>query len=98
MTPPTEESASSVPLPPAAPKEVEASFSYKGWQVLLQLDGKTREGCVAAHAEIHAGNYTCRLMLASPHYDGDGAMTALAKRARDLIDDRQALAAEIHRT
>ena len=68
-------------------------FSYRGWDVLVQLDGKTLEGCVSGHAQLWAGNYSCRLVLATRHHDGAGAICALASKSRALIDDREALAA-----
>lgn len=73
-------------------------FNYQGWDVTLQLDGVSREGHVSGHADLRAGNYSCRLVLATPHGDGASALRALAQRARTLIADREALAASIKRS
>ena len=75
-----------------APK-AEHRFNYRGWEVVVQLDGIAADGCVSGHAQLHAGNYSCRLVLASRFHDGAGAIGALARKARALIDDREALAA-----
>ena len=73
-------------------------FNYQGWDVTLQLYGVTGEGHVCGHEDLRAGNYSCRLVLATPHGDGAGALRAVAQRARTLIADREALAASIKRS
>ena len=93
------EEISSAPGAPNAPalNKLEHRFTYRGWEIAVQLDGMTRDGCVSGHADLNAGAYRCRVVFASPHYDGASALQALARRARDLVDDREALAATIER-
>ncbi|WP_077003227.1 hypothetical protein [Variovorax sp. KK3] len=74
------------------PFEAEHRFQYRGWEVTVQIDGMA-DGCVAGHAQLNAGNYSCRLVLAGRHHDGSAAIDALDRKARALIDDREALAA-----
>jgi hypothetical protein len=87
--------------PPGAPtpslNKGEHRFIYRGWDVVVQLDGITLDGCVSGHAELCAGNYHCRLVLASPHHDGASAMHTLSEKARALVDNREALAAASER-
>ncbi|MDM0032184.1 hypothetical protein QTI33_08555 [Variovorax sp. J22P271] len=94
MSAPSEPPAADVAFFAAHAEDGEIRFSYKGWQVQLQLDGHTPEGCVTGHAEVRAGSFACRLVMASHHHDDVGALEALAQKARELIEDRETLAAE----
>jgi hypothetical protein len=91
--PPDHATASSSGEAPQPGPKAEHSFNYRGWEVVVQLDGIAADGCVSGHAQLHAGNYSCRLVLAGRYQDGAGAMSALARKARALIDDREKLAA-----
>jgi len=83
--------------PTPALNKGEHRFIYRGWDVVVQLDGMTQDGCVSGHAELCAGNYHCRLVLASPHHDGASALRTLSEKARALVDNREALAAASER-
>lgn len=82
---------------PEGERAADLRFSYKGWEVQVQLDCRSPEGRVAGHADIRAGSYTCRLMRAGQLGDDGMAIEILAQKARELIDDRHALAVQSRR-
>ena len=65
-------------------------FDYQGWKVKVELDGASTEGFVTGHADLfEQSKFMCRVMLSARHRDGSSAMQALARKARELIDERQ---------
>ncbi|KWT96998.1 MULTISPECIES: hypothetical protein [unclassified Variovorax] len=65
-------------------------FDYQGWKVKVELDGGSSEGIVSGHADLfEQSRFVCRVMLSARHRDGSSAMQALARKARELIDQRQ---------
>ena len=65
-------------------------FDYQGWKVKVELDGASSEGFVTGHADLYErSKFMCRVMLSARHRDGSSAMQALARKARELIDERQ---------
>ena len=65
-------------------------FDYQGWKVKVELDGASTEGFVTGHADLfEQSKFMCRVMLSARHRDGSSALQALARKARELIDERQ---------
>lgn len=65
-------------------------FDYQGWKVKVALDGASSEGIVSGHADLYEqAVLVCRVMLSARHHDGGSAMQALARKAREVIDERQ---------
>ena len=65
-------------------------FDYQGWKVKLELEGASSEGIVSGHADLfERSKFVCRVMLSARHRDGSSAIQALARKAREVIDERQ---------
>ncbi|RZL93776.1 MAG: hypothetical protein EOP82_06645 [Variovorax sp.] len=80
-------------LPPSQ-TALEVKFCHRAWDVCVQLDRAVSGSCGAGHADVRAGDYACRLVLASSHFDAAGAFDALSQKACALIENREALAVE----
>jgi hypothetical protein len=78
------------PVDPGAINKASYDFDYQGCKVKVALEGASSDGIVSGHADVYEqSNFVCRVMLSARHRDGSSAMQALARKARELIDERQ---------
>ena len=66
---PAPESPPTTGFAPLAKNRADHRFSFRGWQVTVQLSGVLPDGCVEGHLDLRADDYSCRLMLAQPRHD-----------------------------
>jgi hypothetical protein len=86
----TSPASNAAPVEQGAIHKASYDFDYLGWKVKVELDGANAEGIVSGHADLYEQSvFVCRVMLSARHRNGSSAMQALARKARELIDERQ---------